>query len=87
MDQFLFEFWLARGQAPTPMQNASHWHNLASWWPHRHSPDVLWLHYEDLQADLPACVKLIAEFLQLGHDDRELQALTVTQVGGSGSAT
>ena len=35
----------------------------------RADPDVLWLHYEDLQADLPAAVALIARFLQLGQDD------------------
>ena len=35
MDQFLEEFWLQRGEAPTPMHNASHWHNVASWYPHR----------------------------------------------------
>jgi hypothetical protein len=30
---------------------------------------VLWLHYEDLHQDLPAAVKLIAEFLGLGADN------------------
>lgn len=30
---------------------------------------MLWLHYEDLQQDLPAAVKLIAGFLGLGADD------------------
>lgn len=35
LDAFLEEFVLARGEPPTPMQNASYWHNLASWFPHR----------------------------------------------------
>lgn len=79
MDQFLQEFWLQRGEAATPMQNASHWHNLASWYPHRADPDVLWLHYEDLHEDLPACVAMISQFLNLGQDDPELQRIAVEQ--------
>lgn len=81
MDEFLEQFWLRRGDPPTPMQNAGQWNNMASWFPHRADPDVLWLHYEDLQADLPAAVALIARFLQLGQDDPELQALAVQQAG------
>lgn len=30
---------------------------------------MLWLHYEDLHEDLPAAVRLIAEFLGTGADD------------------
>lgn len=30
---------------------------------------MLWLHYEDLQEDLPAAVKLIAEFTGIGAGD------------------
>ncbi len=40
---------------------------------------MLWIHYEDLHEDLPACVKLLADFLQIGHDDPELQQLAVEQ--------
>lgn len=29
--------------------------------------------------DMPACVRLIAEFLQLGHDDPTLQAIALEQ--------
>lgn len=35
----------------------------------RADPSVLWLHYEDLHEDLPAAVRLIAEFLGTGADD------------------
>lgn len=35
----------------------------------RADPSVLWLHYEDLHEDLPAAVRLIAEFLGIGVDD------------------
>lgn len=80
LDQFLQEFVLARGKPTNVMQNASFWDNIASWWPHRQDPNVLWLHYDDLKEDLPACVKLVAEFLDLGADDQGLQELVVKQV-------
>ena len=35
MDEFLEQFWLRRGDPPTPMQNAGQWNNMASWFPHR----------------------------------------------------
>ncbi|KAI8462815.1 MAG: P-loop containing nucleoside triphosphate hydrolase protein [Monoraphidium minutum] len=78
LEQFLEEFWLRRGEAETPMQNASHWHNLASWYPHRAEANVLWLHYEDLHEDLPACVDLIADFLGFGGD-AEAKAVALQQ--------
>lgn len=79
MEEFLLEFWLARGAPATPMQNASQWHNMASWYPLRSDPSVLWLHYEDLQEDAAACIALIARHLGLGADDPELQALAARQ--------
>lgn len=79
LDEFVGEFFAARGAPPTPMQNASHWHNLVSWYPHRRDPNVLWLFYEDLVADLAAGVARIADFLRLGHDDPALQAVAAAQ--------
>ena len=40
---------------------------------------MLWLFYEDIVQDLPAAVALIANFLQLGVDDPQLQALAAEQ--------
>ena len=59
--------------------------------PCRADPNLLWLHYEDLIEDRAACIKLIADFIRVGHDDPELQDLAVEQsdinfmkqVGGS----
>jgi hypothetical protein len=79
LNEFLEEFFLARGQPATPMSNASHWHNLASWYPHRADDNVLWLHYEDLIDNLPAAVALIAEFIGVGQNDADLQALACRQ--------
>lgn len=79
MEQFILEFFMWRGDADSPLQNASQWSNMASWYPRRADPDVLWLHYEDLHEDRAAGVKLIADFLGVGAGDAELQAIAVEQ--------
>ena len=79
VDTFIDEFVLARGKPESIMQNASLWHNIASWWDHRHDPNVLWLFYEDLVADLAFGVDRIATFLGFDENDKDLRALTVKQ--------
>lgn len=39
--------------------------NVQSWWPERHRPELLWLRYEDLVADLPTAVDRLASFLEI----------------------
>lgn len=63
LDQFVREFWLSRSQPESPMQNASYFHHLLSWWQQRENPGVLWLFYEDLKEDLPREVLRIADFM------------------------
>ena len=41
------------------------WDHLLSWAPHRDDRTVLWLHYEDLVENLPACLTAIASFAGL----------------------
>ena len=79
LNEFVREFILNRGAPSSPMENASLWDNIASWWPRRHDSNLLWLCYEDLVADLPGGIARIAEFLELGHDDPELLAIAVEQ--------
>merc|ERR1719421_2641751 len=35
------------------------------WWPFRHDPNVLMLHYSDLKQDLPGQLRRIAKFLDV----------------------
>lgn len=35
MQDFLTHFWLRRGEPASLLDNASHWHTMASWYPHR----------------------------------------------------
>ena len=69
LDEFVRGFWLARGVPSSPLNNASYFHHLLSWWAHRADPNVLFLFYEDLKADLAGHVARICAFLSL--DDAE----------------
>lgn len=53
---------------------------LAKAYPHRNDDGVLWLHYEDLKADLKGCVKLISDFTGIGVGDQKLLDLVEYQV-------
>ncbi|MDX1436676.1 MAG: sulfotransferase domain-containing protein [Anaerolineales bacterium] len=48
-------------------------HHLRSWWNQRHNPDVLLLCYEDMLADLPGAVQIIAGFMGASVDDELLE--------------
>jgi len=50
-----FPFWLESYESAPAY--------LASWWPRRHEPNVLLLHYNDLKADLAGEMRRIAAFL------------------------
>ncbi|XP_029832140.2 sulfotransferase ssu-1-like [Ixodes scapularis] len=64
-----------------------YFHNLVSWYEHRHDPNVLFLTFEDLKKDTASCVLKIADFLGKEHgralreDDGLLRkVLEMTQV-------
>ena len=79
LSEFVRELVLKRGAPPSKMHNASYWDNVASWWPHRNDPDVLWVHFEDMKEDLAGVVARVADFLGVGAGDAALQALVVRQ--------
>ncbi len=49
-----FAKWMAHG---------AWFRNVQGWWPHRHAPNVLWLRYEDMKADLETAIDRVAAFL------------------------
>eukprot|EP00210_Caulerpa_lentillifera_P006178 g5902.t2 len=49
-------------------------------YPHRKDEGVLWLHYEDLKADLKGCIKLISDFMGIGVGNQDLLNLIEHQV-------
>ena len=62
-EAFAKEFWLARGIPSNPMQNASYFHHLLSWYKRKADPGVLIVFYEDLKENLRLQVKRIARFV------------------------
>jgi len=46
-----------------------YWHHLASWWPHRNDPNVLFMSYEAMNRDLATTVRRVAKFVGLPLDD------------------
>jgi hypothetical protein len=48
---------------------------VASWWPLRHEPNVLLLHYADLKRDLESSVRSIADFLGFQPTDAQWPAI------------
>ncbi|CAD7703099.1 unnamed protein product [Ostreobium quekettii] len=74
LETFLREFVLADHD-----KGGAFWGGIASWWPHRADANVLWLHYEDMKADLPAAARLVSGFMGVGVGDYGLQELVVKQ--------
>jgi aryl sulfotransferase len=46
---------------------------MAGWWPLRHEPNVLFLHFSDLKKDHEGSLKKIAEFLGISPSERQWQ--------------
>lgn len=58
-----------------PFLSISHWlYHAQSWWAHRSQPNIHFVHYDDLLADLPGEMARIAAFLGLSVSDDRLVA-------------
>jgi aryl sulfotransferase len=70
----LWHGWITRGWFSWESEGYPWWgnmHHIATWWPLRTQPNVLFVHYADLKADLPAQIRRIAQFagFALTEDD------------------
>eukprot|EP00210_Caulerpa_lentillifera_P005293 g5057.t1 len=79
LEDFMKYWWLQRGVPKALRHFSGTVHHIMSWYPHRLDKNVLWLHYEDINKNRRECVRLIAEFLQIGADDEKLQELVTKQ--------
>ena len=62
-----FQEWLAGdGQPWWP-----YWENIRTWWEIRHLPNVLFLHFADMKADMPAEMRRVADFLEIAIDESQ----------------
>jgi aryl sulfotransferase len=51
------------------------WENMASWWAIRDLPNVEFLHFGDLKADMPGEMRRIAKFLEIEIDESRWDAI------------
>ena len=62
-----FEDWLEKDGFPWwPF-----WDNIKSWWAIRHLPNIHFLHFTDLKADMPGEIRRVAEFLDITIDEEK----------------
>lgn len=69
-----FRDWITRGWFGWESEGWPFWgnmHHTQSYWEFRHLPNLCFLHYADLLADLEGCVRRIADFIgcPVGDDD------------------
>lgn len=46
-----------------------YWENIRGWWEIRHLPNVLFLHFADMKADLARAMRQVADFLDIAVDE------------------
>jgi len=68
---FYREYYVERFGSGHDIDNV--WNHFLSWHPHRQDENLLWLHYEDLLEDRPACLRAIARFMGSELDESQLQ--------------
>jgi aryl sulfotransferase len=52
-----------------------HFHYYQQWWSYRHLENILFVHFNDLLADLPSEVARVAEYLEIEVTDAEVQEI------------
>jgi aryl sulfotransferase len=67
-----FREWLGGGGLPL---GASFWAHTQGWWNARRLPNVLLVHFNNLKADLPGQMRLIASFLGIEIDEALWQSM------------
>lgn len=70
--------WITQGYFPWESEGYPFWGNLhhtQSWWPYRHLPNILFVHYNDLKADLVGEIRRIADFLTIPLVDTLLPSI------------
>ena len=63
-----WHLWITRATYPWESDGFPYWshhHHARSYWDHRHLPNILFVHYNDLKADLEGEMRRIARFLEI----------------------
>jgi aryl sulfotransferase len=70
--------WITRGWFPWESEGYPNWGNLRhtqTWWNYRHLPNVLFVHYNDMLADLSGEIGRVAQFLEIKASGEALSAI------------
>ena len=70
--------WIGRGWFAWESEGYPFWGNLyhtQSWWPYRHLPNILFVHYNDLKSDLAGEIHRIADFLEIPLADSAFSSI------------
>lgn len=73
-----FELWMTQGSNDWEADGFpywSHFHHARTFWDHRHLPNIQFLHYADLKADLEGQMRRIAGLLGIAVDEAKWPAL------------
>ncbi|MEZ4617429.1 MAG: sulfotransferase domain-containing protein [Caldilineaceae bacterium] len=73
-----WQSWITQGYFAWESEGYPFWGNLhhtQSWWPYRHLPNILFVHYNDLKTDLAGEIRRIADFLAIPLVDALLPAI------------
>ncbi|MFQ5698711.1 MAG: sulfotransferase domain-containing protein, partial [Myxococcota bacterium] len=71
----LWRDWMTRGWFEWESEGYPFWSNLRhtqTWWDYRHQPNFLWLHYNDMLADLEGAVRRIAAFCRIDASEETI---------------
>lgn len=81
--------WITRGWFPWESEGYPFWGNLhhtETWWAYRHLENILFVHFNDLRANLMGEIRRIADFLNISVPDAALariaQAVSLEQMRG-----
>ena len=80
--QDIHEFWrdwISKGWFEWETEGYPYWGNLhhtKTWWPYRTLDNVLFVHFNDLLADLGGEIRRIAQFLDIARSEEELAEIT-----------
>jgi aryl sulfotransferase len=74
----LWRGWMTRGWFEWETEGYPWWsnlHHVQSWWDYRHLPNILFVHYADLLADLEGGIRRVARFLDINVPESVMAAI------------
>lgn len=75
----VWDEWMSKSSFPWERDGWPFWslfHHVQTWWEYRHLPNILFVHFNQLKADLAGEIRRIAAFLEIPLDDETLSEIT-----------